>query len=325
MVLDAATRRNLELTETIRGGSIKGSLLGVLDQTVTAMGKRLLRQWVSKPLLDVELIRIRQQGVAYFHQNGLLRSEVRDALKPVGDLERLVNRIIGGTAQPRDLAAAREIFQRLPALLIMLEETSPSLEHFIAGLSPCSDELSLLDQALAEESPNTLQNIGVIRPGFSSELDGVVERSRHACEWIANLETIERERTGIKSLKVGYNKVFGYFIEVTHSNTAMIPDEYIRKQTLVNAERYITPEMKEYETLVLNAEERIREIEVRIFKEVCTRLTETAALQLETARAIAQLDVLAALSEAAASGGYTCPRVEDDDVLRNHRWSSSGC
>ncbi len=173
----------------------------------------------------------------------------------------------------------------------------------------------MLEQALAEEPPNTLQNIGVIRPGFSAELDGVVERSRHAREWIANLENIERERTGIKSLKVGYNKVFGYYIEVTHSNTAMIPDEYIRKQTLVNAERYITPEMKEYETLVLNAEDRIREIEVRILRRFAPVWLRQRHSSLKQRVAIAQLDVLAALAEAAASGGYTCPRVEEDDVL----------
>ncbi|RPI33658.1 MAG: DNA mismatch repair protein MutS, partial [Chloroflexota bacterium] len=160
-----------------------------------------------------------------------------------------------------------------------------------------------------------LQNVGVIRPGFSAELDGVVERSRHAREWIANLENVERERTGIKSLKVGYNKVFGYYIEITRTNAGLAPQEYIRKQTLVNAERYITPEMKEYEALVLNAEERIREIEGRLFHEICERLAGSANRLLNTARAIATVDVLASLAEAAALGGYVCPEVVAEDTL----------
>jgi DNA mismatch repair protein MutS len=315
MVLDAATRRNLELTETLRGGTVKGSLLGVLDHTVTAMGKRLLRQWVSKPLLDVAQIQSRQEGVAVFFENGLLRAELRAELKPLNDLERLVNRVLGGSALPRDLAAMRETLRRLPGLKLRLPEGSTALEPVLRDFQPCGDEQSLLEAALADDPPATLQNVGVIRPGYSAELDGVVERSRHAREWIANLESVERERTGIKSLKVGYNKVFGYYIEITHSNTSAAPVEYIRKQTLVNAERYITPEMKEYETLVLNAEERIREIEVRLFRELCVQLAASATRVLGTARALAQLDVLAALAETAALGGYVRPQVVAEDVL----------
>jgi len=315
MVLDASTRRNLELTQTIRGGTVKGSLLGVIDHTVTPMGKRMIQQWVSKPLLDVERIRTRQAAVALFHADGLRRAEVRAALKPLGDLERLVNRLLGGTAQPRDLESMRETLRRLPGLLATLDLDQPGLAPFLTDLQLCENELRLLEAAMEDDPPATLQNVGVIRAGFSTELDGVVERSRHARDWIANLENIERERTGIRSLKVGYNKVFGYYIEVTHANTQMIPSEYIRKQTLVNAERYITPEMKEYENLVLNAEERIHEIEARLFKEVCAQLAGSVTQLLATARALAQLDALAALAEAAALGGYTCPEVVDDDLL----------
>jgi DNA mismatch repair protein MutS len=318
MTLDAATRRNLELTETLRGGAVKGSLLGVLDRSVTPMGKRLLRQWVSKPLLDVSRVHARQEGVERFFQDGVLRAELRAALKPLGDLERLVNRILGGSAQPRDLVAVRQTLARLPALRSLLPDQDPALTPLLAGLGTCQDEHDLLQAALAEDPPATLQNIGVIRPGYSAELDGVLERSRHAREWIANLETVERERTGIKSLKVGYNKVFGYYIEVTHANTTAIPAEYIRKQTLVNAERYITPEMKEYETLVLNAEERIHEVEARLFKELCSRLAASATLLLSTARALAQLDVLACLAETAALNGYVRPQVVEQDVLEIH-------
>jgi DNA mismatch repair protein MutS len=352
MILDAATRRNLELTETIRasaerGGQVKGSLLGVLDTTISPMGKRLVRQWVSKPLLDVNRIRQRQEGVRAFFENGMMRAGLRQALKPLADLERLTNRIVGGTALPRDLAALCETLRKLPGVVqglpypALTTETPPMerdnttlsidipqssilnqqssipdpLSPVTEHLSLCQDELALLEACLADEPPATLANVGVIRPGYSTELDGVVERSRHAREWIANLEPTERERTGIRSLKVGYNKVFGYYIEISHANTGLVPSDYIRKQTLVNAERYITPEMKEYETLVLNAEERIREIEERLFREVCAQLAKSAARLLASARAIAELDVLAGLAEAAALNGYVCPEVVEQDLL----------
>jgi DNA mismatch repair protein MutS len=315
MILDAATRRNLELTETLRSGEVRGSLLGVLDKTVTPMGKRLVQQWVNRPLLDLPAIAARQDGVEFFFSDGLLRLELRQALKPLNDLERLANRVVGGSAQPRDLAAMRHTLSRLPEIRRLLPDEQPALQPTLDSFDPCAAELELLQAALAEEPPATLANPGVIRPGYSAELDGVIERSRHAREWIASLEAVERERTGIRSLKVGYNKVFGYYIEISHANTGLVPAEYIRKQTLVNAERYITPEMKEYETLVLNAEERIREIEARLFKELCARLGASASRLLGAARALAQLDVLASLAEAAVQGGYVRPQVVDEDVL----------
>ncbi len=315
MTLDAATRRNLELTETIRGSSSKGSLLGVLDHTITPMGKRLIRQWVSKPLLDVEKICQRQDQVQFFYTESMTRTELRSALKPLGDLERLTNRVVSGHAQPRDLVAMRNTLRQLPGLRGMFPSTDSQMDPVLRDLHTCSDELGLLEAAIEDDSPATLQNIGVIRSGYSAELDGVVERSRHARQWIAGLEGVERQRTGIKSLKVGYNKVFGYYIEVTKANVDMVPAEYIRKQTLVNAERYITPELKEYETLVLNAEERIREIEGRLFHEVCAQLGGSATKLLAVAGALAQLDVLAALAEAAILGNYVRPDVVVDDVL----------
>jgi DNA mismatch repair protein MutS len=245
----------------------------------------------------------------------MLRAELRAALKPLGDLERLTNRVVGGMAQPRDLVSIRSTLLLLPALRSLLPEDEPALASVMTSLDLCPDELHLLEKALSEEPPATLQNIGVIRAGYSAELDGVIERSRHAREWIANLEAVERERTGIKSLKVGYNKVFGYYIEVTRSNTDLVPSEYIRKQTLVNAERYITPEMKEYEALVLNAEERIHEIEARLFRELCQQLATSSARLLSTARALAELDVLASLAETATRRGYVQPEVVEEDVL----------
>lgn len=324
MSLDAATRRNLELTETLRSaqtsearGETKGSLLGILDRTVTPMGKRLLRQWVSQPLLDLPKIETRQNGVEFFFAQSMLRAELRAALKPLGDLERLTNRVLSGHAQPRDLVGARETLARLPGILQLLPAQADEnpLSPLTRHLSPCSEELKLLESALADDPPATLQNSGIIRRGYSAELDGVIEASRHAREWINSLEAVERERTNIKTLKVGYNKVFGYYIEISAGQAANAPAHYIRKQTLVNAERYITPEMKEYETLVLNAEERIREIELRLFKEICATLARASNNLLATARALAELDALAALAEAAALGGYIRPQVVESDVL----------
>jgi DNA mismatch repair protein MutS len=307
MTLDASTRRNLELDETLRGER-KGSLLGTLDYTVTPMGKRMIHQWVSQPLLRVDKIRARQDGVQFFFERGMDRAELRDALKPLADLERLTNRVIAGQSQPRDLVAMRDTLGRLPKVKEVISKQSSVIGN---RWSVCEEEYSLLKAAIDDDPPATLQNIGVIRPGYSQELDSVVEASKHAREWIANLESVEREKTGIKTLKVGYNKVFGYYIEISRGAAEKAPEHYIRKQTLVNAERFITPEMKEYETLVLNAEERIREIEARLFREVCAILAKSAHKLLETARSLAELDVLSALAEAAALGGYVRPEVHE--------------
>ncbi len=314
MTLDASTRRNLELEETLRGER-KGSLLGTLDFSITPMGKRLMHQWVSQPLLQVEKIKQRQNGVEYFFSNGMIRAELRDALKPLADLERLVNRVIAGQAQPRDLVAMRSTLGQLPKVKEVVSRQSSVVSN---QWTTCEEEFSLLQNALDDDPPATLQNTGVIRPGYSAELDGVIEASKHARDWIANLEGVEREKTGIKTLKVGYNKVFGYYIEISRGAADRAPENYIRKQTLVNAERFITPEMKEYETLVLNAEERIKEIETRLFREVCAELAKAAHKLLTTARAIAELDVLSALGEAAALGGYTKPEVHEGSEMEIH-------
>ena len=314
MTLDAATRRNLELDETLRGER-KGSLLGTLDRTVTPMGKRMIHQWVSQPLLNVDRIQRRQNGVQYFFDDGMKRAELRAALKPLADLERLVNRVLAGYAQPRDLVAMRDTLSRLPDIVSLIgQDQSPTLPK----LELANDELSLLQACIDDDPPATLQNTGIIRPGYSQELDSVIEASQHARDWIASLESVERERTGIKSLKVGYNKVFGYYIEVSRGAADKAPSNYIRKQTLVNAERFITPEMKEYETLVLNAEERIREIELRLFKESCATISKSAYKLLQIARSLAALDVLSALAETAAFGGYVRPEVLEGTQLEIH-------
>src|SRR6266498_3433411 len=245
MTLDAATRRNLELDETLRGAR-KGSLLGTLDKTVTPMGKRMIHQWVSQPLLNVERIKRRQNGVQYFFDDGMKRAELRAELKPLADLERLVNRVLAGYAQPRDLVAMRDTLARLPNILTIVGQSESST---LPKLELANDELALLQASIDDDPPATLQNTGIIRPGYSQELDSVIEASKHARDWIANLESVERERTGLKTLKVGYNKVFGYYIEISRVAADNAPANYIRKQTLVNAERFITPEIKEYEML----------------------------------------------------------------------------
>jgi DNA mismatch repair protein MutS len=317
MNLDAATRRNLELTETIRRNENKGSLLHTLDRSVTPMGHRLIRQWVSKPLLKIDEITNRQDSVQFFIESGLLRAELIQELKALNDLERLTSRIISGHANPRDLTAMRETLLIIPEILALLSKPQPqaALKRTVDKIHVCQQEADLLRSAISDEPPATLQNIGIIRPGYSNELDQVISASQNARDWINNLENIEKERTGIKTLKVGYNKVFGYFIEITRANSNLAPPEYIRKQTLVNAERYITPDLKEYETLVLNAEDRIREIEIRLFKQICEILSQSAKKLLETAQALAELDVLISFSEIAVNNGYTRPEISDDSSL----------
>jgi DNA mismatch repair protein MutS len=315
MVLDAETRRNLELTETIRSGKVQGSLLGILDLTKTPMGGRLMHQWVSKPLLDVQQIDTRLDAVAAFHQSGLLRAELREKLGDIDDLERLTNRVLSGHAIPRDLVAMRENLRRLPEVKTLAPDDGPAVEATFQKIHLCADQLALLESAIQDEPPATLANIGIIRPGFSAELDQILASSQGARDWIGSLEKNEKARTGIKTLKVGYNKVHGYYIEVTKSNTDLVPEEYIRKQTLVNAERYITPELKDYETLVLNAEEEIHRVENEVFAQVLAELAAGSNVLLETARGIAELDVYLALAETAAINDYHRPEVVSERCL----------
>lgn len=327
MTLDASTRRNLELTETIRGQAAQGSLLGVLDKTVTAMGGRLLRTWLHQPLLNLAALNERLDAVETFTTHTLARGDIRAQLKEVADLERLTNRVSQGIAQPRDLLAIYRSLEVIPVIQRAVAALPLSLDHAqpAAGNRPqaglqdhldaCSDIIELISQAIADEPPAMLGKVGVIRPGFSAELDGIISSSREAKVWVANLEPLERQRTGIKSLKVGFNKVFGYYLEVTRAHSHTVPPEYIRKQTLVNAERYITPELKEYENLILNADERQLEVENRIFKEVCDQITVAAQRLLMTARTLAYLDVVTTLAEVALHNNYSRPRLSDDDRL----------
>lgn len=326
MTLDPATRRNLELTQTIRSGTVKGSLLGVLDETRTAMGARLLREWLTQPLLDVNTLNARLDCVDAFYRDTARREAVRDLLKRVADLERLTNRVVQGIATPRDVVAIRASLEVVPQIVTLLDTTAdrrlPTAENSaVSGwqsavaLDACPDLVALIARAIVPDPPANLNNGGVIAPGFSSELDSIANAAKNAKDWVANLERKERERTGIKSLKVGYNKVFGYYIEVTTPNLPQVPPEYIRKQTLANAERFITPELKEYESLILNAEERLIELETTLFKEVCAQIAGAASRLLATARALAEIDVYAALAEVAVRYRYVRPQLNDGDTI----------
>ncbi len=314
MVLDQFTRRNLELTETLRGRTKRGSLLDVIDRTVTAMGARLLRTWINQPLLELDRLNARLDAVEALTNDAAVREELHAALQNVADIERLTNRLLIGKAGPRELLALRDSLGMIPPITQLIMPLSP-LKALVERLDPCQEVYDHIGQALTEEPPATLNNIGVIRPGYAAELDEVLDSTRHAREWIANLEAVERERTGIAKLKVSYNKVFGYYIEVSKTQADNVPDDYIRKQTLVNAERYITPELKEYETLVLNAEEQILAIERQLFEQLCQNLGQSASRLINTARALAHLDAFLSLAEIAVREGYIRPQLTADDVM----------
>ncbi|MEK0314013.1 DNA mismatch repair protein MutS [Cohnella sp. 56] len=313
MALDAFTRRNLELTETVRDRSRKGSLLWLLDRTRTAMGARQLRRWIDQPLLDRAAIDGRLDAVEALHGNWMLRQELRDALADIYDLERLVGRIAYGTANARDLNALGASLSRIPMLKdICAELGSGPLSALADALDACEDIGQAVAAAIAEEPPVSVREGGLIRSGYHERLDELREASKNGKTWIAELERREREATGIKSLKVGFNKVFGYYLEVTRANLGTLPEgRYERKQTLANAERYVTPELKEKEALILEAEDRMVDLEYELF----AALRDDIALQIprlqRLAERVASLDALQSLAEASAERRYVRPVWSD--------------
>ncbi len=308
--LDAHTMRNLELFAAGLDNRREGSLLATLDLTATAMGARLLRRRLGQPLLDVAAIDARLDAVAWCHESALLRTRLQEMLRAVPDLERLVARVAAGAAQPRELVALRRGLEAAPAL--RAECGADARVSAIAGrLRPCEDVVAAIAQAIDDEPGATLDAGGVVRAGFSEELDSLRLITRDVRRFLAELETGERERTGIRSLKIGYNRVFGYYIEVSKANAALVPDHYERRQSLVNAERYATPQLRDYESQILGAKDRILEIETAIFRQACAQAAAAAARVLETAGAVAELDVACALAEAAARYGYVRPRLHE--------------
>jgi DNA mismatch repair protein MutS len=316
LVLDAATVRNLELVRNLRDGRVKDSLLEVMDFTVTSMGGRLLRSWVLQPLCDREAIERRLEAVAEALDRTVVRSELRESLRGIHDLERIAGKISLGAVNPRDLVSLRKSLERLPEIGRLLGSLESGLfRELAAGWDSAADVASLIERAVLEEPAVLLTEGGIIKDGFNPELDELRSVSRSGKTLIAGIEKRERERTGISSLKVRFNKVMGYYIEVTKPNLPQVPADYMRKQTLVGSERFLTPELKEYEEKVLHAEERTRELEYRLFLEVREAVAvETRRLQ-KTAAALALLDVLLALGELASRRGYARPEVHEGDSI----------
>ena len=313
MALDTQTRRNLELFSAGRNDSKQLSLLAALDRTKTPMGGRLLRQWLGQPLLDLPELEQRLDAVDHFYLDGLKRASAITSLGKVSDLERIVGRIVSGTVAPRELIALKDGLSSVPSLREMLD--SPGLDWLRAQLTPLPDVCSLIEESIAPDPVGAVGDGNVIRPGFAPEMDDLKSASTNARQFIAGLEQRERERTDIKGLKVGYNQVFGYYIEVSKVNVDKVPDDYIRRQTLTNAERYIVPELKEYEALVLNARERLEEAERAVYHRVCAQLAEYAAVISRAAAAIARVDVFAGLADAAVESGYVRPKLNLGDAI----------
>ena len=316
MRLDPATRRALELTGSMGDGGRRHTLLGVLDETMTPMGARLLRRWIEQPLLDARTIVARHDAVGRLAGAALLRGDLRDGLKRLADLERLVSRCAAGLATPRDLGALRGSLGALPALAEPLRRLAEGrVQELREAMSDHADLARLLDKAVVPEPPANARDGGIVAEGYDPELDALRDLARNGKAYIAGLERDERERTGIATLKVGFNSVFGYYLEVGKAHGARVPEGYVRKQTTANAERYITAELKEHESRVLGAEEKAAALEADLFARLRTRVAEHRRALLQTARALAELDALASLAEVAARRGYVRPEIVAEDVL----------
>jgi DNA mismatch repair protein MutS len=316
LVLDAVTVRNLELTESQSQGGRTHTLLGVIDETVTGMGARLLRGWLLRPSVRRGEIEARLAAVAEFHGSQMRRDRLRTLLKEVADLERLVARVNMNTASPRDLCALRRSLDQVPHIKQALSDAEASL---LQVLRESADELAdvreLIANSICDDPPLNLSDLGAVRDGYSTELDELRATSRDAKQTIAALEARERARTGVASLRVRFNNVFGYFIEVSKANAARVPQDYERKQTLANAERYTTPELKDWEHRILGAEDRMRELEATIYADVRARVAQETRRLQATARALATLDALAGLAEVAARRRYAKPQLHDSDEI----------
>ena len=316
MVLDSATRRNLELVETLREKQKRGSLLWVLDKTKTAMGARTLRKYVEQPLIDKESIVKRLDAVAELKDNAICREEIREYLNPVYDLERLVGKITYQSANPRDLIAFQSSLSMLPSVKCILKDMeSDLLKEIYEELDPLEELCDLVGRAIQEEPPLAMKEGGIIKDGYNEEVDRLRKAKSEGKNWLADLETKEREKTGIKNLRIRYNKVFGYYLEVTNSFKDLVPDYYTRKQTLANAERYIIPELKELEDTILGAEDKLCALEYELYCEVRnTILAELTRIQ-RTAKAVAKLDVIASLALVAERNNYVRPKINEKGVI----------
>ena len=316
MVLDSATRRNLELVETLREKQKRGSLLWVLDKTKTAMGARTLRKYVEQPLIDKKSIVKRLDAVAELKDNAICREEIREYLNPVYDLERLVGKITYQSANPRDLIAFQSSLSMLPSVKCILKDMeSDLLKEIYEELDPLEELCDLVGRAIQEEPPLAMKEGGIIKDGYNEEVDRLRKAKSEGKNWLADLETKEREKTGIKNLRIRYNKVFGYYLEVTNSFKDLVPDYYTRKQTLANAERYIIPELKELEDTSLGAEDKLCALEYELYCEVRNTIAAELTRIQRTAKAVAKLDVIASLALVAERNNYVRPKINEKGVI----------
>lgn len=316
MVLDSSTRRNLELSETLREKQKRGSLLWVLDKTKTAMGARMLRKQLEQPLIDKRQIEMRLDAVEELLDNAICRDEMREYLTPVYDLERLLSKITYKSANPRDLTAFHSSLSMLPHIRCILEEMrSPLLREILGEMDALEDICGLIGRAICEDPPLAMKEGGIIREGYSEEVDRLRNAKTEGKDWLAKLEEEEREKTGIKNLRIKYNKVFGYYLEVTNSFKDLVPDYYTRKQTLANAERYITPRLKELEDTILGAEDKLYALEYELYCEVRDTIGQEVVRIQNTAKAVAQLDMLASLAVVAERNRYVRPKINEKGVI----------
>lgn len=317
MVLDYSARRNLELTKTMINGGKKGSLLWVLDYTATALGGRLLKKWIEQPLVDITKINARLDGVEELKDDIFLRADLHAQLKEVYDLERLTARVAYGSANARDLLALKNSLLNMPALKALLSNNKTLIMHELAAqIDPLTELVSLLTRGIADDPPVTLREGGLIKGQYNDEVDKLREASTSGRHWLAELEAKERDRTGIKSLKVRFNKVFGYFIEVTNSYLPLVPAEYQRKQTLTNAERFIIPELKHYEDMILGAQDKLIELEYQLFNDIRKQVALVIPPIQKNAQVVAESDVLLSLAEAAVKHSYIRPEINASGSLQ---------
>ena len=316
MLLDSSTRRNLELTETLREKQKTGSLLGVLDRTKTAMGGRLLRKYIEQPLIDREKIERRLDAVEALCRQSVDRDELREYLTSIYDMERLLGRVSYKTANPRDLIALKNSLAVLPPIKTVLSDLdAPLLQEINEHMDALEDICLLIDSSIVEEPPISIRDGGIIKPGFNENIDALRNAKTDGKNWLASLEEEDRERTGIKNLRIKYNKVFGYYFEVTNSYRDLVPDDYIRKQTLANAERYTTPRLKELEDAILNAEDKLSTLEYDMFCEIRDAIAARMERIQQTAGSIARLDVYASLSYVAERNRYVRPTLNGRGVI----------
>jgi DNA mismatch repair protein MutS len=317
MILDSATRRNLEITFAMQDGSREGSLISILDRTNTAMGGRLMKKWITRPLRNKSSIEKRLDSVEELLKEKPTRQKLVTELKEIGDLERLISRISTGRANPREVVSLKSSLKKIPAVIEYLKACKiETLKQISEKLNPLEELVNKIQGALVDSPPATINDGGVIRNSYSEELDELREIAFHGKDWIAKLQKTEREKTGIPSLKVSYNKVFGYYIDISNAHKEKVPETYIRKQTLVNSERYITPELKEYEDKILNAEEKIYELESQLFDEVRLFAASFANTIQQNAKYIAMLDCFVSFAECAEAYKYIKPGITEDNKLK---------